>query len=703
MPSGSLRPEVYARAERLLPGHANRLVQGGAVDGEFESDTDRFRFITRRNGGACAALLDPSTESLEDLATAEVKVAVQASELAVAPNGKLAVAVCEGNLALRDLAAGSERQLTEDGSPERPYATRLDYRRLELEIAGVPNTPVVAWSPDSAWFVTERIDQSRVREIYLIQCREDEFGPVLLPYRDPLPSDEQVATSELFVVEVETGRVIPAQIEPLELSGILQPVLFGHVWFSPDSARVEAIYQSRDQRDARFIEISPEDGSVRIAAEERRETVVNPAVLVWDERPPARILDDGRAVWLSERDGWAHLWIVEGDSWTQLTRGEWVVRELLHIDETDGTLLFTASGREPDDDPWGRKVYRTSLDGGEPQLLTPEPVDHAVQVSPSGRWLIDNASGTQVPPVALLRDSANGAVKRELSRADISGLLRAGWRPPERLSVTAADGETELHGLLYLPPDFDESSSWPILDVAYPGPQVGAVPRRFWPDEFHHFDSFAALGIVVMVVEARGTPLRSKHFHDASYGSLGYGAAIDDHAAAVQQLAARHSWVDATRVGIVGSSAGGHMAVRALIEHPETYSVAVSSVGAHDNRRLHANWGERWIGLMEQDPVGWERQSNVARAHRLRGRLLLGVAELDANVNPIVSRALISALVRADIDHEVVLVPDGDHSLSLASPYFVRKVWDFLARNLIGAEPPPYSIDIASLQYPRLM
>jgi dipeptidyl-peptidase 4 len=695
-----VRPEVYARAERLLPGHAERLIRGGQVDGVFDADSDRFRFVTAKNGDECALLLDPAVESLVDLPIDQVKAAVQ-GEMAVSPNGQTAVAVREGNIFLRDVASGSERQVTDDGSLDRPYATRLDYHRLVQEIAGMPSPPVVAWSPDSTCFVTERLDQSRVRETYLIQCRDDELGPVLLRYRDALPGDEGLTASELFLVEVEPSRVTPVQIEALELSGVRQPVLFGDVWFSPDSARVEAIFQSRDQRDARLIEISRADGSSRVAAEERRETVVSPAPLWEDGRPAARILDDGRGVWLSERDGWAHLWIVDDDSWTQLTQGEWVVRELLHIDEKDGTVLFTASGREADDDPLGRKLYRIGLDGGDPQLLTPEPVDHAVQVSPSGRWLIDNASGPQVPPVALLRESASGTVKRELSRADISGLLRAGWRAPERFTVTAADGETTLHGLLYLPPDFDEDSQWPILDLAYPGPQVGAVQRRFGLDEFQHFDAFAALGIVVMAIDGRGSPLRSKRFHDAVYGSLDYAAALDDHAAAIRQLADRHRWLDATRVGIVGSSAGGHMAVRALIEHPETFSVAVSSVGSHDNRRLHANWGERWLGLMEQDPVGWERQSNVARAHRLRGRLLLGVAELDSNVNPIVSRALISALVRADIDHEVVLLPEGDHQVSLVSPYFVRKGWDFVVRNLVGAEPPRYSIDAASLHYPQ--
>lgn len=694
--------KVYARAEGLLPGHGDRLIRGGRAEGEFGPGSDTFRFLVARDRTDCALALDPDTGSLEEIAVEDVQEAVQ-TERSISPSGETEVIVRDGNLVLRDLTSDSERQVTDDGFPERAYAARLDYHRLEREIAGMPSPPVVVWSPDSTCFIAERLDQSRVRETFLIQCRDDEYGPVLLRYRDALPGDEHVTASELFIVEVASGRVTPVQMLPLELSGVHQPALFGHIWFSRDATRVEAIFQGRDHRDSRLVEINRGDGTVRVVAEERRDTVVNPAQLVEEEPPPARVLDDGRGIWLSERDGWAHLWIVDGGSWAQLTRGEWVVRELLNIDEREGTVLFTASGREGDGDPLGRKAYRIGLDGSDLRLLTPEPVDHAVQISPSGRWLIDNSSGPQVPPVAVLRESATGAVKRELSRADIGGLLRAGWRAPERFNVMAADGETELHGLLFLPPEFDENADWPILDVAYPGPQVGAMQARFGLDPWHHFDAFAALGMVVMALEGRGTPLHSKRFHDASYASLDYAATLDDHAVAIRQLAERHRWLDAERVGIVGSSAGGHMAVRALIEHPETYSVCVSSVGSHDNRRVHANWGERWMGLMDQNPVAWERQSNVARAHRIRGRLLLGVAELDANVNPIVSRALIKALVHADIDHDVVLIPDGDHRVSLVSPYFVRRTWDFLVRNLIGAEPPRYSIDACSLKSPQLI
>jgi dipeptidyl-peptidase 4 len=407
------------------------------------------------------------------------------------------------------------------------------------------------------------------------------------------------------------------------------------------------------------------------------------------------VLDDGRAIWMSERDGWAHLWLVDGDEWRQLTRGEWVVRGLLHVDEQAGELLVAGSGREPDGGIYERRLYLVPLDGGEPQLLTPEPLDHDVTVSPSGRWLVDCQSGPQDPPVTVLRRAEDGAVVRELARADTTALEATGWRPPRRFTVTAADGETELHGLLYLPSTFDERRSWPLLDACYPGPQIGVVQQRFGLTDWQ-FDSYAELGLVVMALDARGTPLRSKAFHDASYGALESSHAIADHAAAVRQLAARHGWIDASRVGITGNSGGGYMTVRALLEQPETFSVGVSGVGNHDNRRYHAGWGERYIGLAEDDPEGWRRQSTAELAARLRGRLLLLHCEMDANVHPVAPRALIAALVAADVDHDVVVLPHGDHH-ALGTPYAVRRAWDHLVRHLIGEAPPTYRIAPASL------
>jgi dipeptidyl-peptidase 4 len=690
-----LTEDDYARAERLLPGHAARLVDGGDATIRFLPGSDRFRLAVPSVAGERALLCDPDAGTLEP-ALDDPRPPL-GPEWSTSPDGRWAARVVDANLHLLDRDGGEERQVTHDGTPERPYASRLDWYAVQRRLRGMPLDPVVAWSPDSSRLLMERLDQSALAHAHLLQLAHDAPRARPLTFRDALAGDAHVATATLHVVELERGTVVPLAIEPIPCSSI-QPLLFGHAWFSPDGTRVEAVAQPRDGRALRLLAADPVTGAARTVATQDGPTVVDPAGLVWEERAVARVFGDGRAVWRSERDGWAHLWLVDGDDWRQLTRGAWVVRELLHVDEACGELLFTASGREAGGGILDRRLYRLPLDGGEPELLTPEPLDHAIAVSPSGRWLVDCQASPQEPPVTVLRDGGDGRVLRELARADAGALRAGGRRAPERFTVTSADGETELHGLLFLPPDFEDGGDRPLLDVIYPGPQVGVVPRRFGLYR-SQFDAYAALGFVVMALDARGTPLRSKAFHDASFGALEYSHALADHAAAVAQLAARRPAIDASRVGIVGHSGGAYVAVRALIEQPETFSVAVAGVGNHDNRGYRAGWGERYIGLLEQDPEGWERQSNLALAGRVRGRLLLGLSELDANVPPACTRALIAALVDADVDHEVVVLPRGDH-FPLDTPYYVRRMWDFLARHLIGAEPPAYQIDPASLAAP---
>lgn len=682
----SVMHERYARAEAVHGQNAERLVERPEAVAQFLPGSDRFRLIERLPDGARTQLVDPDAGTIEE--TESEREALGAG-WSVSPDERWAARLSGGNLVLLDRDSGEERQVTHDGTPLCPYASRLDAWRMEAEMKGVVLAPVVEWSPDGTRVLIERLDQSQVGESHLLRVVEDEPRARLVTYRDALAGEEHVATSQLFVVELESGMVTPAQMEPAQVTcfALLHPFRWG--WFSPDGARAEAIVHSRDHREMRLLSIDARTGETRIAATQRGATVQDPALFIMEERPPARVLSDGRALWMTERDGWAHLWLVDGDEWLQVTRGEWVVRGLLHVDEERGELLISASGREPDEGILERRLYRVALAGGEPELLTPEPLDHALWVSPSGRWVVDCMAGPCDPSVTVLRDARDGSIVRELTRADASKLLEAGWRAPQRFTVTAADGETELYGMLLLPADFDESERYPLIDMVYPGPQMGVVPRRFESSAYEPIATgFAALGLVGMVLDARGTPGRSKAFHD---GPLETTQGIADHAAAVRQLAERYSWIDAARVGMYGSSGGGYMTVRALIEQPETFTVGISSVGNHDNRRYHAGWGERYIGSMESHPEAWERQSNVAQAARLRGRLLLIHCEMDPNVHPVNTRALIAALVEADVDHDVVVIPDGGH-LGCVHRYAVRRTWDYVVRHLLGEEPPAYSI-----------
>jgi dipeptidyl-peptidase-4 len=739
--------EAYARAERLLPGNADRLIVDGAAAPHFLHGCDRFWFLQRSRAGHRFLVADPARGTVEPafdhgrlaeglaraggvacdaarLPFTDIELgedgAVRFAAVSAAwrwdarrgiceriedpalapgwsrsPDGRWAVRHEGFDLWLLDRANGAERALTTDGSADRPYGHGLDWRRIERARRGLVDAPAAVWSPDSTAFVVEWIDQSQVRTTHFVEARADDPRPRLLTLRDALPGDPHVARSSLLIVRPHDGGITPIAIEPVPVT--LHAQLYRpSAWWSRAGDRLEVVTQDRAARSAWLYTVDPGSGAARVVLEERRPSVLDPAPLL-SQPPNARVLDDGRALWCSERDGWNHLWLVDGGAWRQLTRGEWVVRELLDVDEAAGVALVTACGREPHGGPYDRRLYGVALGDGKTELLTPEPLDHRIAVSPTGAWLVDAMSSVAEPTSTVLR-TRDGACARRLAGGDAEALRATGWTAPTRFTVTAADRETPLHGLLYLPSRFDERASWPLLDLIYPGPQAIQAPTRFGLSDFH-FEALAELGFAAMVVDARGTPLRSKAFHDAAYGALDMTAALADHAAAVVQLAARCSWIDGTRVGIVGHSGGGHAAVRAMIEHPDVYSVGVACVGNHDNRRYRAGWGERYLGPVDESPEAWRRQSNVTRAHELRGRLLLAVAEMDVNVHPANTRALIAALVAADIDHDVVVLPDHDHWV-LDSPYLTRRIWDHLVTNLGGASPPPYRISPGSLTGP---
>ncbi|HEV7941483.1 MAG TPA: DPP IV N-terminal domain-containing protein [Solirubrobacteraceae bacterium] len=741
---------AYARAERLLAGNAERLVVGGEVIPRFLPGCDRFWFREPTFDGHCFMLVDPERPLIEEAFDhADVAAALTAASgqrcgperlpfsaidldadsrtlsfgfagaqwryeqqsgccerleglavdqaWSVSPDGRWAIAFAGHDLLLLDRRTGSQRQITSDGSAERPYGARLDWRALERRLRSVVSAPLVAWSPDSSAFVVERIDQSQVERTHLLEELSDAPRPRLHTFRDALPADAHLALCELLLVSIETGAITPVSIPPAPM-GLLGLIDAKRVWWSSDSSRLEVLVQNRDCREARLFTVDPATGAALCVAQERGETMIDPGPLL-TERPCSRVLGGGRgAVWFSERDGWGHLWLVDGASWRQLTQGEWVVRELLRVDEQNEEILFTASGREPDGGPYDRRLYRVGLAGGEPRLLTPEPLDHEITLSPSGRWLVDCCSSTDIPPRTVLR-RPDGGIALEIARSDVSRLHETSWRAPERFTVVAADGQTTLHGLLYLPSSFDVRRSWPLLDAIYPGPQIVHAAQRFGLTT-SQCEAFAELGVVVMVLDAHGTPLRSKTFHDASYRNLQTTEGLRDHVCAIGQLSARYPWIDVQRVGIVGHSGGGYATVRALLEHPDVFKVGISSVGNHDNRRYHAGWGERYIGLAADAPQAWEQQANPPLAASLRGKLMLGLAEMDANVHPSNTRALIAALVAADIDHDVVVIPNGDHWL-LDNPYFVRRMWDYLVTHLIGGVPPRYRIARSSLAPPQ--
>ena len=754
-PARQLSDQDYARAERFLPWNAETLVFGLRVEPHWLDD-GRFWYRRQAATGREFVLVDPATgaEHAREPAFDHVRLAAALSRasgtpyvgtdlpfedfayvdpstirFAVAgvgwrcdlalgtcatepdvraegtpsPDGRWAAFAGDHNLRLRSTATGEVRSLTDDGEPGHDYATPIP---SPLEAAGIassggPPAPPVIWSPDSRSLVTFRIDRRSAGQFHLVQSTplNGSLRPVLHSYAYPLPGDADVPIAEFLIFDAETGRRISVPDVPAPLLYYGSPLRPEWVWWSDDGRQVYVVSRGRGYRSYALSVVDAATGRSRTVVEERGETGIDPHP-TYGGRPIIRALDGGRRVlWYSQRDGWGHLYLYDGETGElrrQVTSGAWAVTDVLHVDEQAGVVYFTAVGREPGRDPYDNCLYRVSLDGGEPELLTPEDATHQVTFRPSGGCFIDSYSRVDLPAVTVLR-AADGSLIRELERADVSRLEQTGWRPPERFRAKARDGVTDVYGALILPTWFDPSrdGTLPVLDSIYAGPQTNQAPSSFTgystttsvaskERDFWHAQALAELGFAVVMVDGLGMPFRSRAFADRSYRNLGDGG-MPDHVVAIRQLAERHPELDLGRVGIYGHSAGGYASAHAILAFPDFYRVAVSSAGNHDHRLDKATWVERYMGLPVEDH--YRAQANATLAHRLKGKLLLMHGEMDENVHPASTLQLVDALIKANKDFDLLILPNRPHGMG-SDPYFVRRRWDYFVRHLLGTEPP---------------
>ncbi len=740
----------YAAAERLLPSRWNDLVSPGRVTPRWIEGTDRFWYRHKSSGGTRFMLVEPETRRHttlfdHDAMAASLSVAmghdVDPSNLpisgidvrgpdrlhihaggktwlcdpststvtkavgpapdrfleSVSPDGRWAVSVRDHNLVLRERASGAERSLTDEGVEDYSFASPPDVStfRFIREPLRIPVPPAVAWSPDSRRLVTHRIDQRALSFMHYVQSSPPDGGrPRLHSSRYAIAGDEAVATAELLVIDVESGKISWVDCPPVQV-GWLSPITRGRVWWSRDSDRIYFVSGDRGERTVRLHEADVDTGSPRQLVEETSGTTVRTHPIDTSYSPPnVRVLRSGETIWWSERSGWGHLYLYgEGGEMRALTAGEWLVRDLVAVDEDARFAVFTAAGREDGLDPYVRQLYRVHLDDGTIGRLSDDGLDHHTTGSPSGRFLVDVTSWVDIPERSRLRDLA-GDVVLDLEQADAGRLYQAGWAPPERFTVKAADGTTDLYGLLYPPHDLDPDTEYPVLDDVYPGPQLCAGAIRFCErGTADHAASMAALGFAVVVVDGRGTPLRGKVFQEHCRGSHA-GEEIDDHVTAIRQLAATRPWLDIDRVGIYGVSGGGRASAQALLRHPDFFKVAVSACGDHDDRIYHAIWGEKHFGLTSDlgSEAAYLARANALHADRLRGKLLLIHGELDDNVSPSQTLRLADALIAANKDFDLLIIPNAEHLLLMHQAYWLRRRWDYFVRHLQREEPPAYRI-----------
>ena len=606
----------------------------------------------------------------------------------VSPDGQWAAYLRGNNLAVRSLATGEVRLLTRDGKKDCGYGIRPDFYGTKTvdDLQHKKQRPMVLWSPDSSRIVTHRLDQRRVPLRPVMQYVPDgEYTPAKVHFvHYPVAGTEPLPMVEHVVLSLD-GKRTDLHQNPLEIrntDSLLSPY-WQNLWWAEDGDSVYYIHPTRGYRSMQLFEANAATGAVRLVYEEKSDSFMDLDMRQNKENivPDVRVLKSKNAfVWSSQRDGYYHLYLhslKDGEMIRALTKGEWVVREIVDVDEEGDTIYFLGAGKESGRDPYYQHLYKVGLDGGEPTLLTPEDAEHYVQMSPSKEFFLDTFSRVNTAPVTHLRKT-DGSLVQTIEEADISRALKAGYVLPEPFTVKAADGQTDLYGILVRPLHFDGTKKYPLVEYEYGAPQVFITPKSFsfvrpWGQ------SLAQLGFAVMIMDGRGTPGRSKAFHDFSAEALGRGAGLVDHAAAIPQLALKYPWLNTSRVGIHGFSGGGYGSARAIMSYPETYKVAVASCGDHDNRMYDSTWWERYMGL--GDFGRFEEQDNQSLVGNLVGHLLLMHGDVDDNVHPNLTMRMVDALIAADKEFDMLLIPNRGHPLA-REKYVAHRTWAYFLRNL---------------------
>jgi len=511
--------------------------------------------------------------------------------------------------------------------------------------------------------------------VYLIESTPaGQLQPRLHSFDYLKPGDE-IAHSRPRLFDVATGRPIA-----------IPENLFANPWsidelrWDRDSKRFTFLYNQRGHQTLRVIAVDAASGSASALVDENSPTFIDYNSKLF-YRPVEETND---ILWMSERDGWNHLYRYDGNAGgcnNQITRGEFVVRRVEHVDVEKREVWFYAGGVRPEQDPYYLHLCRVGFDGDGFTVLTAADGTHEVSFSPDRRFFLDRWSRVDQPPVVELRKSEDGSLVCEVERADIQSLLAAGWTTPERFMAPGRDGETPIYGIVIRPSNFDPAKKYPVIEQIYAGPHGAHVPKAFGVLPAQH--ALAELGFIIVQIDGMGTNWRSKAFHDVCWRNLA-DAGFSDRIAWMKQAAETRPWMDLARIGVYGGSAGGQNAVRALLGHHDFYKAAVADCGCHDNRMDKIWWNELWMGY----PVGphYERSSNAADAHKLEGKLMLVVGELDRNVDPASTMQLVHALQKADKDFDLVIVAGAGHGAA-ETPYGSRRRMDFLVRHLHGREP----------------
>ncbi len=641
--TGNKLPITYIRFDKL---HQNLLVQ-----------VNRKWFNYNLTQNSCVKTDSVYINEEDGIVRGDIKSRWQRQPQAdsLSPDKQWSAFIKEGNVFMQSALNGVVEQVTQDGDNAKPYGH-------------------LQWSNDGKYLVVFHIRPIAEKKVYYILSSIDSLTRGVLKENDYAQPGDAFTSYEMFTINLFDKKLIKVNTSLYDF--LEYPWIH---WRTNDDRYFVFEKSDRGHQRFRMIEVDAVTGNTRDLIDEKTATFIYESrIFTWYTKTTNEI------IWTSEKDGWNHLYLVDavkGGIKNRITTGNWVVRNIDSIDEKKREIWFQASGMNPGEDPYNIHYYRIGFDGKNLTSLTAANASHSLTFSPDRKYFIDNYSRPDLPPVTALHRSFDGKFISVLENADISIYLQSGLHIPQVFVAKGRDGNTDIWGVVCRPSNFDSSFKYPVIENIYAGPQDAFVPKRFM--NYSEMQSMAELGFIVIQCDGMGTANRSKAFHDVCWKNLA-DAGFPDRILWIKALAQKYAYVDADKVGLFGTSAGGQNAAGGVLFHPEFYKAAVAAAGCHDNRIDKQWWNEQWMGY----PVGphYAAQSNVTNAHKLQGALLLIVGEADTNVPPESTFRMADALIKSNKVFDLLVVPGMGHSDG--GPYGRKKKRDFFVKNLLGVDPP---------------
>ncbi|MFP6905888.1 MAG: prolyl oligopeptidase family serine peptidase [Verrucomicrobiota bacterium] len=572
------------------------------------------------------------------------------------PDKEWTVMIKDHNVWIRHEESKKEHQLSEDGTGENAYRHK------------------VYWAPDATRFMLVRQRKEQPHIVTMVESSPRNRVQPRLKQHNYLKPGDRIRQEQPCLFDVSTLKQIA-----IDTNAFPNPWKIEQYQWWPDSSAFTFLYNQRGHQVMQVVEIDGKTGNSRALIDERCDTFFDYSSKTYLH------LDRGsrEMIWMSERSGWNHLYRVDGHTGEArpITKGAWVVRSVIHRDDRERVIWFMACGVYPGQDPYYQHLGRVNFDGTGLIFLTEDDGTHRVKFSPKRKTIIATWSRIDHAPVHQWRSAVDGSLICELARADDKALRASGWKYPERFQAKGRDGKTDIYGMIVRPTHFDPANKYPVIEHIYAGPHGQFVPKRF--RESYNITRMAELGFILVMIDGMGTNWRSRKFHDVAWRNIKDGG-FPDRIAWLKAAAEKYPSMDLSRVGIYGGSAGGQNALSGLLHFPGFYHAAAADCGCHDNRMDKIWWNEAWMGW----PVGdwYAENSNVTHAHKLQGKLLLTVGELDTNVDPASTMQVVNALIKANKDFELIVFPGGGHGVG-GSSYGWRRRADFFVRHLMGVEP----------------